>query len=72
MAKATANGTACSPRRGRPKSDKPQLASETHKAVAFFTSLEGALMWIVMRQAHFDDDPTIDTGILDAFQRYCR
>lgn len=24
-----------------------------------------------MRQAHFDDEPTIDTDILDAFQRYC-
>ena len=54
-----------------PKSGKPQPASETHKAVAFFTSLEAALLWIVMRQAHFDDEPTIDTDILDAFQRYC-
>ena len=28
-------------------------------------------MWIIMRQAHFPDEPTIDTSILDAFQRYC-
>ena len=27
-------------------------------------------MWVIMRQAHFEDDPTIDTDILDAFQRY--
>ncbi len=54
-----------------PKSGKPQPASETHKAVAFFTSLEAALLWIVMRQAHFDDEPTIDTSLIDAFQRYC-
>ncbi len=53
-----------------PKSDKPQPASETHKAVAFFTSLEAALMWVIMRQAHFEDEPTISTDILDAFQRY--
>ena len=54
-----------------PKSGKPQPASETHKAVAFFTSLEAALLWIVMRQAHFDDEPTLPEDILDAFQRYC-
>ena len=53
-----------------PKSGKPQPASETHKAVAFFTSLEAALMWVIMRQAHFEDEPTISTDILDAFQRY--
>ena len=53
----------------------PKSADQGHKprsdAVAFFTSLEGALMWIVMRQAHFEDEPTIDTDILGAFQRYC-
>ena len=45
--------------------------SREHKPVAYFTSLEAALLWIVMRQAHFDDEPTIDTDIVDAFQRYC-
>ena len=24
-----------------------------------------------MRQAHFDDEPTLPEDILDAFQRYC-
>ena len=24
-----------------------------------------------MRQAHFDDEPTIDTDFLNAFQRHC-
>ncbi len=55
-----------------PKPDKQERKGHGHKPVAFFTSLEAALMWIVMRQAHFDDEPTIDTDILDAFQRYCR
>ena len=54
-----------------PKPDKQERKGHGHKPVAFFTSLEAALMWIVMRQAHFDDEPTIDTNILDAFQRYC-
>ena len=29
------------------------------------------MMWIIKRQVHFPDEPTIDTDILDAFQRYC-
>ena len=57
------------PRRPRPASRSP--SRRCTKAVAFFASLESALMWVVMRQAHFDNEPTIDTDILDALQRYC-
>ena len=53
-----------------PKSGKPRRKLHEHKPVAYFTSLEVALMWVIMRQAHFEDDPTIDSDILDAFQRY--
>ena len=54
-----------------PASNKLRQRSFTHKAVAWFPTLEGAMMWIIMRQVHFPDEPTIDTNILDAFQRYC-
>ena len=54
-----------------PKSDKQRRGSRRHRPVAYYPTLEGALMWIVMRQAHFDDEPTIDTSLIDAFQRYC-
>lgn len=56
----------------RRTSDKPRAKRHEHKPVAYFPTLEGALMWVVMRQAHFDNEPTIDTSLLDAFQRYCR
>ena len=55
-----------------PTSNKLRQRSFTHKAVAWFPTLEGAMMWIIKRQVHFPDEPTIDTNILDAFQRYCR
>ncbi len=54
-----------------PTSNKLRQRSFTHRAVAWFPTLEGAMMWIIKRQAHFPDEPTIDTDILDAFQRYC-
>lgn len=54
----------------RRTSDKPRAKRHEHKAVAYFTSLEAALMWVIMRQTHFDDEPTINTDLLDAFQRY--
>ncbi len=54
-----------------PKSAKQRRKSHEHKPVAYYPTLEAALMWVIMRQAHFDDEPTIDTSLLDAFQRYC-
>jgi len=55
-----------------PKSGVEQRRrSHQYRPVSYHPTLEGALMWVVMRQAHFDNEPTIDTDILDAFQRYC-
>ena len=55
-----------------PKSGvEQQRRSHQYRPVAYHPTLEGALMWIVMRQAHFDNEPTIDTNLLNALQVYC-
>ncbi len=55
-----------------PKSGVEQRRrSHQFRSVSYHPTLERALMWVVMRQAHFDNEPTIPEDILGAFQRYC-
>ena len=54
-----------------PKSGNQRRGSHQYRPISYHQTLADALLWVIQRQVFFDDDPTISTNLLDAFQSFC-